>query len=233
MIDFNFKHTIHASYLNALTNFYNIFSRYIKNDYWTIDIGAALGDTTLVLAKLVGENGKVLAFEPSINYDLLLENIKNNPNLSDRIRTYKLGAYNRDCIKKMVTNPSMDNGGITDDLFLSEHRSTNTNHSYDIDVVNMNSFLFREISEEERRKVKFIKIDTEGLDFLILNNLKPFIDKYKPILFIEWWNNEMLSDVIFDIVDQIGYNSIRDDNFEKVTAYDFNKKSENMILIPK
>jgi len=231
MITFNFKHPIHSDYSNELKNFYNIFSKYVKSNDWAIDIGAGVGDTTLVLGELVGEGGKVICLEPSITYDLLIKNIQINKDFIKRIQPYKIGAYNRYCIKKIVTSPQRDNGGIVDDLFSSEGRNNRSN-GYDIDVVNMNNFLFERYSEEERSRIKFIKIDTEGLDFLILNNLRPFINKYKPIIFIEWWNNELLSDVIFDIINQINYNSIRDDNFQKTGPEEFPQRAQNLILIP-
>lgn len=187
----------------------------------------------MILASLVGENGKVLSFEPGVCYNLLTYNIEINPNLKDRITSYKIGAYNRNCIKSIVTNDLMDNGGIVDDLFSSENRSKDKVNSYNIDVVNMNDFIFKNYSNEDRSKIKFIKIDTEGLDFLILNNIREFISKYKPTIFIEWWNNEILSDIIFDIARQIDYNIIRSDNFNQAEPEDFYKKSNDLILIPK
>lgn len=232
-MNINFKHPVCKDYSPQLNNFFNIFYKYVKNNDWAIDIGAGTGDTTLVLAELVGEDGKVLSFEPSISYDLLLNNIEINQNLKNRIITYQLGAYNRDCIKKIVTNSLMDNGGIVDDLFFLENRRKDMPNSYDINVVDINNFIFQRFSHQERLKIKFIKIDTEGLDFLILNNLREFIMEYKPIFFIEWWGNEILSDILFDITKQIGYVSLRSDNFEKATAEDFRRKSDDIILIPK
>src|SRR3990167_1916537 len=44
-----------------------------------LDIGANIGYYTLIFAKLVGENGKVFAFEPDpTNFDLLKQNVENN-----------------------------------------------------------------------------------------------------------------------------------------------------------
>jgi len=228
-MNINFKHTIHSDYTNELNTFYNKFNKYVSNNDWVIDIGAGLGDTTLVLADLVGENGKVLAFEPAITYNLLIQNIERNPNLKNRINTYNVGAYNKYSIKKMATNPCLDNGGILDNLFVRDSRS----QCYDVHLIDINDFINKSYSDSEKLKIKFIKIDTEGLDFVILNNLRPFLEYYKPVVFLEWWNNEVFSDMIFDISKQIGYNTIRDDNFQNTTSDEFNNRSENIILLPK
>ena len=51
----------------------------VKKDDVVLDIGAAIGYYTLILARLVGPKGKVFAFQPKKSrYELLNENIKNN-----------------------------------------------------------------------------------------------------------------------------------------------------------
>ena len=48
----------------------SIFNQYIKDGMVVIDIGANIGAHTLILSKLVGDSGKVIAFEPcKINHD--------------------------------------------------------------------------------------------------------------------------------------------------------------------
>lgn len=50
----------------------NIMKNYIKEGDIVIDVGANIGYFTLLFSKLVGENGKVFAFEPeSKNFELL------------------------------------------------------------------------------------------------------------------------------------------------------------------
>lgn len=56
-----------------------IFKKEIKKGDTVLDLGAHIGYYTLLAAKLVGEKGKVFAFEPEpTNFALLKKNIKIN-----------------------------------------------------------------------------------------------------------------------------------------------------------
>src|SRR5690348_7565067 len=55
----------------------NIFERLLKEGMAVVDVGANLGYYALLAARLVGESGKVYAFEPDpTNYALLTKNIQ-------------------------------------------------------------------------------------------------------------------------------------------------------------
>lgn len=59
-----------------------------------IDVGAFVGDTSFYFSQLVGEDGKVYAFEPiSSNYNILVENIQSN-NIKN-VEPIKLGLFSK------------------------------------------------------------------------------------------------------------------------------------------
>jgi FkbM family methyltransferase len=63
-----------------------LYQKIIQPGYTVLDIGANVGSHTLPLAKLVGNNGRVVAFEPTtFAYRKLIVNIALNPELSPRI----------------------------------------------------------------------------------------------------------------------------------------------------
>jgi len=56
-----------------------LFKKSIKRGMVVLDIGANIGYYTLLAARLVGDEGKVFAFEPDpYNYSLLRKNIEAN-----------------------------------------------------------------------------------------------------------------------------------------------------------
>jgi len=56
-----------------------LFKQLVKKGMVVVDLGAYIGYYTLIAAKIVGETGKVFAFEPEPhNYDLLVKNIEVN-----------------------------------------------------------------------------------------------------------------------------------------------------------
>jgi FkbM family methyltransferase len=64
---------IHEKYVTDL------FKQIVKEGMTIVDIGANIGYYTLLVAELVGKNGKVFAFEPDDdNYGLLVKNIETN-----------------------------------------------------------------------------------------------------------------------------------------------------------
>jgi len=142
--------------------------REIKKGDTVLDIGANIGYYTLIFAKLVGENGKVFAFEPDPeNFELLKKNVK--------INNYK----NVVLIKKAVSNKS---GKIK--LYLSEdnkggHRIYN---SYDgRKSIEIESLKLDDYFKEFKGRINFIKIDIEGAEYAALEGMNSILRKNKKI----------------------------------------------------
>lgn len=212
--------------LGNMTKFQNIFSRYIKPGSWAIDIGSDSGSSSFPMY-LCGAK-KVICFEPSLGrFELLKENIDRN-NLQDSFDAFNYAADDNNSKKKFFNTLSMDNGGFIKGF--EEER----NHGFfeNVECVNLNNFLFCEYGRENLRKVSFIKIDAEGHDYRILENLAQFAKEFKPVIMVEWWHKEILNDKIFDAIEKIGYISYRSDNFLPVGRGDFNTKSNDLIILP-
>ena len=62
----------------------------VKPSSTVLDIGANVGAHTLLLSRLVGEKGRVLAFEPTdFAYTKLCRNLELNPELAERVRAFQ------------------------------------------------------------------------------------------------------------------------------------------------
>jgi len=140
-----------------------------------IDIGANIGYYTLIFAGLVGENGKVFAFEPDPdNFALLNKNVKENK------------FENVVLINKAVS----DKNGKTK-LYLSEnnkgdHRiydSGENRRSIMVDVVCLDDFL-----KDYKDKINFVKMDIQGAEGNALKGMAGIIKNNKKIkILTEFW----------------------------------------------
>lgn len=129
-----------------------------------VDVGANIGYYTLVAAQQVGPQGKVIAYEPDPdNFALLKFNVALN-GLS-QVQSYSCALYDQNAAGKLFL--SRDNFG--------DHRiyaSTDSRSSREITLVHGDEHL-GQLTE----KIDFLKIDTQGAEFFVVNGLKDLIRK--------------------------------------------------------
>jgi len=140
----------------------------IKEGNVVIDVGANIGYYTLIFAKLVGEEGKVFAFEPAPeNFALLKKNVEIN------------GYKNVVLIQKAVSNKT---GRIR--LYLSEVEGT-THKIYDshdgrksieIEAISLDDYF-----EDYNGEINFIKIDAEGSEASVFQGMQNLLEKNKGV----------------------------------------------------
>ena len=147
-----------------------------------LDIGANFGLFTIQLAKIKGVN--VISFEPSpreltrLFYHLQINNLNNVV-----IFPYCLGDENAK-IKLNVFDESNPGKNSVLPLF-------NSNKIVEVDCYRIEDL----INFKYWEKIKFIKIDVEGLEYQVLNGMGTFLDSYKGTIAIEitysFLNNEI------------------------------------------
>jgi FkbM family methyltransferase len=135
-----------------------LLHRLVKPGETVIDIGANIGYYTLILARLVGERGKVYAFEPDpTNYELLKRNIELN------------GYKNVVPVMKATSNK---NGTLR--LYLCRdnqamHRVYESQYCdgfIEIEAVRLDDYF-----AEREEQIDFIKIDIEGAEYAALEGM--------------------------------------------------------------
>ena len=156
---------LHGSYEEFETE---TLKKIIKKNDIVLDVGANIGYFTLLFAKLVGENGKVYAFEPEpTNFDLLKKNFETN------------GYKNVILVRKALS----DKTGKTK-LFLSnknagEHMMVGTKenrHSIEIEMITGDDY-FRDFSGQ----INFIKMDIQGAEIDALRGMSSLLQKMNEI----------------------------------------------------
>ena len=148
-----------------------IVKKYVRKGDIVIDIGAHVGYYTLLMAQLVGKNGKVYSFEPDpVNFQLLKKSVEIN------------GFENVVLIQKAVSN-------ITDKvkLFLGDDDSA-INRIYDAKLgdakesIDVDSVTIDEYFKENDELINFIKLDSEGSEVKIINGMKQFLSRNKELV---------------------------------------------------
>ena len=133
----------------------DVVNKQIKKGDVVVDIGANIGYFTLIFARLVGDSGKVYAFEPDpTNFELLKKNVEIN------------GYKNVVLVQKAVSNYD----GVLK-LYLSDknpqdHRIYDWNDGrkfVEARAVRLDEYLKNYIG-----KIDFIKIDTQGAEGAVI-----------------------------------------------------------------
>lgn len=153
-----------------------MFKKVVKEGDIVVDLGANIGYFSLLAARLVGNRGKVYAFEPEpVNYSLLLKNIE-------------LNEYaNIVPVPRAVSNVSGRVKLFLDDKDTGAHTIYPHGRGESIEV---QSVTLDEFFEDREQRIDVIKMDIEGAELAALSgmervikgneNLKMFIEFYPP-----------------------------------------------------
>jgi FkbM family methyltransferase len=159
-----FKGNPFSEFADCIENYFKHYS--LKEGDSIVDGGAYTGAFTVYCAKLIGENGRVISFEPDTkNFKVLLENIKLNK-VEDRVILLQKGLWG------LKSRLSFNQGGKG--ARLDFERNIKTNNSF----INLNS-LDNELSELKIKKIDFIKFDIEGAEIEALDGSKKTLKENK------------------------------------------------------
>ena len=146
------------------------------NSLTIIDIGANIGSVCLKLARIF-DNSKVFAIEPTnYAYNKLLNNLKLNRELENRVFLRQLFITNSKKPDKVWSSWNFDNSN-------KKHQK----HLGTLKEIKQNSYLKLDqfIKNENLNSVDFIKLDVDGYELDVLTSGEDFLRKNKPIIFIE------------------------------------------------
>ena len=141
-----------------------------------LDIGAMIGYFTLIMARLVGEEGKIFAFEPEPhNFDLLVKNIAMN------------GYDNITAAPKAISNKNEKTELFLDRINLGSHSlvtpGENT-HTLGKDIIKVEAQTLDSLFRDYDGKIDFVKIDAGGAETAVLEGMENVINKNKDLMII-------------------------------------------------
>jgi FkbM family methyltransferase len=174
-----------------LTNFIQLF---LDKGDWVLDIGACFGLHSLSMAKCVGIFGKVFAFEPQTKMiSFLKQNIQDNHLSNIQVMETALGdVCKQTCI---CTASDLSNCGTafisldyTQDAYEDLRRYDSINRGCGflpiekelIQCNRLDSFL-----ELFTQKIKFVKIDVEGFERMVMQGGVEFFEIHRPVMVVE------------------------------------------------
>ncbi|MBP9819210.1 FkbM family methyltransferase [Candidatus Woesebacteria bacterium] len=170
------------------------------------DIGAHIGYQTLAFANIVGDQGKVVAFEPNLNnIAWLTKNIDRNPALKNRIIVRSEAVSDK--TEQLTFNISKN----TDDATTSGGYIANVtpplpDSSYEqFSTVTVQATSIDELLAQGELPVPdLLKIDVEGAEYSVVIGAKNTLTTLKPKLIIEIHTIPMML-YVSDFLKSIGY----------------------------
>lgn len=207
----------------------NNISKLINKQSTVIDIGAQVGYMSVAYSLFAK---KVISFEPNpVAYEIL----EKNTNLNSNIIPYNVGISDEsktECFH--YSDYGFCNGGFATK---TDYGVGVTGHVIPIDVYlqKLDDFI------ENETNISLIKIDTEGHDYIILNNIKNIINKYKPYIITEIYTGSSYREIneLLKVIHSLGYkcydeshNSLNIDNLgpEIKSISELNISSGNNLL---
>jgi len=201
-----------------------LFRQLLRPGDLVVEAGANVGAHTVVMAKMVGDQGGIIAFEPQrLVYQAMVANVALN-SLTNVITVQAgLGAY-QGSIKVPVLNPAKGHnfGGFN----IGSHNAGEDVPVRTIDSLNLN-------------RCRLIKADVEGMECEVLEGARKTIARLRPVLYVENDRTEH-SQRLIALIQSFGYKlwwhlprMFNPDNFrgDKENLFG-NIVSVNMLCLP-
>ena len=151
----------------------------IKHGQPAWDVGANVGIVSLLMANHGAS--EVLAFEPDqLNSSIFLDQVRANPQLSDRIELVPVAASNHCGQVSFVSNGASE----------SHIAYGDESDSKSVQCVTLDSML------EKRAAPSFVKVDVEGAEVFVLEGASRLLSEFHPTFLIEVHSREKCADCL-------------------------------------
>jgi FkbM family methyltransferase len=163
----------------------SLLRKLIKPGDYSIDVGANIGYTTAILSELVGEKGKVFSFEP---FPALAKILKKSKSINNwrNVVLYPYAVTNYSGTVFMKTSTTIPGGTA---LISKEEAVSYTDYvSNNIAKVSCTSLDL--LFNPYLKRLDHIKIDAEGAEPLVLAGAQKLIERFHPIITMEFTPRE-------------------------------------------
>jgi FkbM family methyltransferase len=195
--------------------------RFLRANDTFVDIGSNIGLFSLHAAQVVGENGKVFAFEPTpLTYNRLNENIRLN-DFEKIIYSYNIGLSDKK--GKLFLNISTDGHDAWNTFAKQDDKIFSDKVAIPVD--SLDGFLESQLNHFTEN-IDLIKIDVEGWEQYVLSGARSLLSKENaPVLMVEFTETNLFAagtscSEIYDLVLSFGYKWYRYDAQTNLLADD-------------
>jgi FkbM family methyltransferase len=154
--------------------------RLVRPSALVLDIGANIGAHTLYLARLVGPQGRVLAFEPTeFAFQKQARNLELNPELAERVTAYHCFLAAEDAApvpNAIYSSWPLVEGTDRHAKHLGQEMETKAARARSLDSV---------LSEHGNGPVQLVKLDVDGFECEILRGAATLLKVDRPIFVME------------------------------------------------
>jgi FkbM family methyltransferase len=148
------------------------FGKYVRAGNVAVDVGANMGFLTLVLAHLVGLQGRVHSFEPSsAPFEKLGHVVRRNR--FDNVVLHQCGLGEKREQLSLATPQASGNASLVCEFGVAATRQL-------VSIEQFDSYLGGQLD-----RLDFLKVDTEGFEIHVLRGAQESIERFRPVVFIE------------------------------------------------
>ena len=195
----------------------SLINKFVKEGMTVLDIGANIGCHTLRFAKLVGDNGKVIAFEPmswafsKLNTNIALNGFKNIT--LEKIVLSNINQQNQ--LAYFRTSWKLDGKAVSE---VKEY----------VDIFTLDEY----VRKVNLAKIDFIKLDVDGYEYKVLLGGQNTIKKLKPIILVELgkYTLEGCGDNLEDLIDLLI--SLNYSFYSEETLVQYKNKDDLINAVP-
>lgn len=160
----------------------NILNQYLTHNMVVLDIGANIGEITLLAAKRVGTHGMVYSFEPMDNIaNKLTQHIELNH--FTQVKVHRCALGNKLNSQIPIYNSCEQQGNDNNEGLGSLYRKDNQEKPVQyVELTTMDIWLTQ---RPEINRIDLIKLDIEGAELACLQGSQETLRKFKPKIIIE------------------------------------------------
>ena len=196
----------HFNFNEWYNDLLSLFAPYITPGSVVIDVGANLGFTTLLFARMAGMTGTVYSFEPGNKMAGKLEAMVTANELQN-VHVHRMGLGSQLAELELAIPEYSGNASLSSPPHLNGKKVVTEK----VRIERLDDVIGNSLS-----RLDFLKIDTEGFEIEVLRGAEQTLKRLKPVIYIELAQDFMQSSqASVSLLKRLGYRFTVEPDLEK------------------